>query len=64
MKQKYFKVYKDTTEFTIVEADSAIKAQWMTGYMPVRVVECTETGEVKLPEGYNKININNKNHTK
>ena len=60
---KNFKVYKDATEFTIVEAESAIKAQWMTGYMPFRVVECNEDGSVKLPEGYTKVNTNNKNHT-
>jgi len=61
---KYFKVYKDAKEFTIVEAESAIKAQWIPGYMPVRVVECNENGGVKLPEGYEKVNTNDKNHTK
>ena len=60
---KHFKVYSNMNDYTVVEAESAIKAQWKAGYMPVKVVECTEDGGVKLPEGYEKINTNNKNHT-
>ena len=59
-----YKVYKNLVDFEIVEASSAIKAQWIPGYMPVRVVECTEDGGVKLPEGYEKMDNTNKNHTK
>ena len=61
---KKFKVYKNLVDYEIVEAETAIKAQWIPGYMPVRVVECTEDGSVKLPEGYTKIDNTNKNHTK
>jgi hypothetical protein len=61
---KHFKVYKNTEEFTIVEAESPIKAQWMAGFMPFRVVECNEDGTTKLPEGHKQVNTNNKNHTK
>lgn len=54
----YYKVYKNTEEFTIVEADSPIKAQWMADYMPFRVVECNEDGSTKLPNGYQKVKTN------
>lgn len=60
---KHFRVYSNTTEYTIVEAESAIKAQWLAGYMPVRVVECNEDGTNKIPEGYKKVETN-KTHIK
>lgn len=60
---KHYKVFKNLTEYTVVEAESPVKAQWMAGYMPFRVVECNADGTDKLPEGYEKVN-NNKNHTK
>ena len=60
---KKFKVYKNTTDYEIVEAESPIKAQWMCEFMPFRVVECTEDGGVKIPEGHKKVKINKK-HTK
>lgn len=55
---KHFKVYKNTQEFTIVEAESPIKAQWMADYIPFRVVECNEDGSVKLPEGHKTVETN------
>jgi len=60
---KKFKVYENLTDFTIVEAESAVKAQWKAGYIPVKVIECTDDGGIKLPEGYTEVNTN-KNHTK
>jgi hypothetical protein len=60
---KHFKVYKNTEEYVIVEAESAIKAQWLGGFVPFRVVECNEDGTNKTPGGLDKVEVT-KNHTK